>query len=854
MFVSIVQSLTTLLVGGAALYVFLVKFRPNQLTWEQRVFVGLVSGALVIVLGMDSFLLEGLRAPLDAKSGPLVFAGYLGGPIAGFIAGACGAAYRISLGSPSPGPGIFMNLAIPVVGMAVARFHPPRDWPTIPVSAVGSLLAGFLVLHLVPLVYLGVIAPVPGGIGNAVTLVLAFTVVGVLSILLTWKIIDLTARFARQGRELDEQKRQLDLFLSHSAMGMLEFDPKDGRMWADAGLASIYGFGDQARFVSGEEWITHIHPEDRAWFLEELQNFQSGDAHHKQVDFRALGGEGQQLNVRGNWIAKRNEDGSVARIVALNRDLTDIREAEQRHLETAEQLSVIVEELPGVVFQTHVNDDGSSSVQYISPKCVEIWGYTDAEFYADQSLFIQAHDPEDFPVFVRKSQETIATGAPMHHRYRITARDGQSRWVEFRGNARKRDGYALFESIVLDVTREVEAEQQLKKEREIAHRAQKNESIGHLTGGVAHDFNNLLAVVLGNLEMLAEEEDPEIRQQLTDAAIAATLRGADLTRNMLAFARKARLDPVVFDLNDVVREAKNWIGRTLPESISVETSLLAGLWKVEADLSSLESAFLNLVLNARDAMDGKGRLTIETANVRIDEGYIDSRQEELDPGRYVMLAISDTGHGIAREDLGSIFEPFFTTKAPGVGTGLGLSMVFGFMRQSGGTVQVYSEVGEGTTFKLYFPVSQAQESAQVTLVEPALSETGSRRRILLVEDNEGVRTTMEFALERAGYHVTSAESGDAALLVFQADPGFDLVLTDIVMPGELQGTTLSRRLRDIRYDLPVVFMSGYANEATVHGNGLRPEDIRLMKPVQRSDLLAAIAKALANGHGRTSSQ
>lgn len=382
--------------------------------------------------------------------------------------------------------------------------------------------------------------------------------------------------------------------------------------------------------------------------------------------------------------------------------------------------------------------------------------------------------------------------------------------------------------------------------REQLLQSQKMKSIGQLTGGVAHDFNNLLAVILGNLELLRDDNDPAAQTGMIEAAITATLRGADLTRNMLAFARKAPLRPEVMDLNRVVRDAKNWMARALPESVVVETSLLAGLWPVEADRTSLESALLNLTLNARDAMEGQGNLTIETANVRIDEAYIDSRHEELAPGRYVMVAVSDTGPGIPDEVIGSIFEPFFTTKPPGVGSGLGLAMTVGFMQQSGGTVQVYSEIGVGTTFKLYFPAGKAQIADPDKAVSESSGAVGGGKKLLLAEDEEAVRTTLVTVLERAGYHVTAAISGDAAFAIFDADPTFDMLLTDIVMPGTLQGTGLAKALRENWPDLPVLFMSGYASEATVHGNGLKPEDIRLMKPVRRAELLAAVNKVLAS--------
>ncbi len=376
-------------------------------------------------------------------------------------------------------------------------------------------------------------------------------------------------------------------------------------------------------------------------------------------------------------------------------------------------------------------------------------------------------------------------------------------------------------------------------------RAQRMEAIGNLTGGMAHDFNNLLATILGNLELIREEEEAESRTPRIDAMIDAVLRGGDLTKSMLAFARRASLKPSVLDINAIVLETKNWAGRTFPANIQVETSLLAGLWAVEADASATESALLNLMLNARDAMPDGGRLTIETANVRIDEEYVESRREDMGPGRYVMLAVSDTGHGVPDDIVEKIFDPFFTTKPPGAGSGLGLSMIQGFMKQSGGTVRIYTEQHVGTTVKLYFKaVTDAGVDNRSSYGQgDEIAEAGART--LVVEDEPGVLNVLVATLSNAGYAIRSAPSGDAAYEIFKQDPTFDVLLTDIVMPGALQGTTLAKALREIRPDLPVVFMSGYASEATVHGNGLRPEDIRLSKPVRRIDLINAIEKALA---------
>ncbi|MFW2543961.1 transporter substrate-binding domain-containing protein [Primorskyibacter sp. 2E107] len=404
--------------------------------------------------------------------------------------------------------------------------------------------------------------------------------------------------------------------------------------------------------------------------------------------------------------------------------------------------------------------------------------------------------------------------------------------------------------ILDDVSDLYESRQNAEDQAKIAAAAQKQESIGKLTGGIAHDFNNLLAVILGNLEFLQDEEaDPE-RARFTKNAIDATLRGAELVRNMLAFARRSPIEAQVLDLNEVTHAVEALAARTLPASVKIETSLLAGLWKIRADRSLTESALLNLLLNASDAMKGVGRLTIETSNLRIDEDYIDDRQEDIPVGRYVMLAVSDDGPGIPEKIVSQIFEPFFTTKGPQGGSGLGLSMVHGFMKQTGGTVRVYTEPGVGTTFKLYFPAFHVAGTPSTERPADAALPSGAGERVLLVEDQPDVLAALKRALERGGYEVVTAETGDLALNIFEGDPAFDIVVTDIVMPGNLQGPRLVKALRAISPELPAIFMSGYAEEATVHGNGLRPTDIRLMKPVQRTAFFAALERALLQAKTR----
>ncbi|MDV7144353.1 response regulator [Tropicimonas sp. TH_r6] len=523
-----------------------------------------------------------------------------------------------------------------------------------------------------------------------------------------------------------------------------------------------------------------------------------------------------------------------------------------RLLATETKLSALVNNLPGAAFvysrPAGIDRPGPEDrVTFLNQdSCQDLWG-VDARVAESDALALwnRAVNKERSEAFTRHLVTATREMRPWTHTWQIRTPEGVEKWLTGRGHpVPMENGMVSWFCMVFDVSEEVAREAELEKQRDLAFKAQKNESIGHLTGGMAHDFNNLLAVIMGSLELLAEEENSPGTSRLIRSALDATERGADLTRNMLAFARRARLAPERLDLNDVLRDANSWMGRTLPDSITVETSLLSGLWKVSADRGATESALLNLILNARDAMNGHGRLTLTTKNIHIDADSAGEGGEELAPGRYVQLAVTDTGHGIPKDLRDKIFEPFFTTKETGRGTGLGLSMVVGFMRQSGGTVRIRSSQEEGTTIALFFPAATDQKNLLKSSRPDTSLQGGTGAKILLTEDEPGVRDVLEAILERAGHIVTQARSGDHALSIFHSDPGFDLLVTDIVMPGTLQGTDLVKALREIRTELPVIFMSGYTDQATAHGMSLCGEDIHLMKPVHRSKLLEAVITVL----------
>ncbi len=378
-----------------------------------------------------------------------------------------------------------------------------------------------------------------------------------------------------------------------------------------------------------------------------------------------------------------------------------------------------------------------------------------------------------------------------------------------------------------DITERLQTEQ-------VARQAQKMEAIVHLTGGVAHDFNNLLQVIASNLDLMARhKEDPkQLAANIEHASIAAT-RGAQLTRQLLAFARRQPLEPVVVNLGRRVRAMGDLLHRTLGETIEIETIVDAGLWNAFVDVNQVENAILNLAVNARDAMPGGGKLTIELANAVLDEDYA-RWHDEVTAGQYVMLAVTDTGLGMPADVAARAFEPFFTTKPEGKGTGLGLSMVYGFVKQSSGHAKIYSEVGHGTTIKIYLPRSRRPEEA-VAMFDDAPAAGGSER-VLLVEDDEDVRRAVAEMTRSLGYQVIEAKDGEQALEMLQNGAKVDLLFTDVVMSGAVSGRVLANRAQELLPSLAVLFTSGYTENAIIH-HGRLDEGVHLLsKPYREPEL------------------
>jgi signal transduction histidine kinase/CheY-like chemotaxis protein len=419
---------------------------------------------------------------------------------------------------------------------------------------------------------------------------------------------------------------------------------------------------------------------------------------------------------------------------------------------------------------------------------------------------------------------------------------------------------------LLDRTHELEEESKLRHEAESTLRqAVKMEAVGLLSGGVAHDFNNLLTIIIGNLDtmkrQLAKLADLEPAREIAgklskslDAALRGAQSSAELTHRLLAFSRRQALEPARLDVNRLVAGMLEMLRRTLGSDISIETVLGAGLWPALADAHQLENVLLNLALNGKAAMPDGGCLTIETANTYLDDAYVRSFGD-VKAGQYVVVCVTDTGSGIAKDILDRVFEPFFTTKPPGEGSGLGLAMVHGFVKQSGGHVRIYSEEGHGTTVKIYLPrLLQAEEVSAVPAARPIEDTTVPRARqseaILVVEDNGGVRDYAKVVLSEFGYRVLEAGDANEALRLLAAN-SVDLLFTDVVLPGPMTGRALADKASKMRPGLPILFTTGYTRNAIVHQGRLDADVHLLNKPFTQQDLVRKIRELLDAAQGDT---
>ena len=573
------------------------------------------------------------------------------------------------------------------------------------------------------------------------------------------------------------------------------------------------------------------------------------DEHDSYVANYRRTGEARIIGI-GRQVLGRRKDGStfpmglsVGQIsddrglgfVGIIHDLTEFERTQRAEMQNMARLKAVFDTaVDGIIL---INSLGT--VLMLNPACERLFGYPAREVIGQNVKLLMPepyqgeHDGYLASYRATGHAKIIGIGREVVGR----RKDGSTFPMDLSvGEVRGDGGESAFVGIINDLSDRKRTEQQLVQ-------AQKMESVGQLSGGIAHDFNNLLTVIIGNADTLSEtlKARPDLRE-LSDMIAAAGERGAELTKRLLAFSRRQMLQPVTFEPNGLVENMARLIRRTLREDIEVVTALTPGVSNAYADRAQLESAVLNLAINAQDAMPDGGQLTITTGQAELDTAY-QQDHPEVRPGSYVMISVTDDGHGMAPDVRARVFEPFFTTKEVGKGSGLGLSMVYGYVKQSGGHVSIYSEVGLGTTIRLYLPVDAATRAAVADASVQERLQIG-REWVMVVEDDPTVRKFAVFCLESLGYRVTPTDNGRQAERLLAQGLEIDLIFSDVVMPGGMSGWDLATRARELRPGIKVLLTSGHPLETLqTHSRAVASEAI-LNKPYRKAELARRVRAVL----------
>lgn len=634
----------------------------------------------------------------------------------------------------------------------------------------------------------------------------------------------------------DHPSSRLEMATRTARIAVWEWDfQKDTLYWSPV-FFEILGISRAEFSGQASDFIDRLVPEDRERVQKAVENHVEHGTPY-DLQYHMIHADGHRITLVATGQVRHDNEGNPYRMVGTVQDVSERMSLAEKLLR-AERIGRI----------GHWELDIPENTLSWSPETFRIHGLDPDDAQPNVEEAFSFYHPEDVGRVSENFERVFETGELRGVNARLKLKNGDIRHVYADGIASDFDDdgrpIRIF-GILHDRTEFVMKEEQLK-------RSQKLEAVGQLAGGIAHDFNNLLAVIHGNLELLLEDEEThtmpaEERIDTLTSAIAAARRGAELTRNVLAFASKSRLEPKCVVVNDLIEETGNWLSRMIPSTIKVQTDLRAEGVTCLLDPAGFQSALVNIVVNARDAMPEGGTLTIKSDRVAAAAPLPPELSSRSSSEAFLVVSVTDTGSGIAPNILDKVFEPFVSTKAPSTGTGLGLSMVQGFALQSGGAVTISSDEGIGTCVCMYFPELKSKlvrrdDKATAQSVQP---QSTKKQRILVAEDQLEVLAVVSRVLKAAGYDVEPATSGDLAYELFQENGPFDLLLTDVVMPGDKSGPALAQACRGLAPDLPVVFMTGYASEHLVLGNRLRAEDIRLMKPVPKSELLGAIRQALS---------
>jgi len=622
------------------------------------------------------------------------------------------------------------------------------------------------------------------------------------------------------------------LAMDSAADGISILDSGGNHLYANSAFAKMLGF-DGVSAVVGKGWREVYDVKDAALLEDQVS-----------VSLKRSGRWSEQISLGRRDGSRIPVEMSITAMgqggfVCVARDISDRLTAERERSETEAKYKMFVEQVAAVSYIAEVGFHGAWV--YVSPQVETIFGYTQEEWLADSEQWVRLVPQEDHPI-IEAAEQNCAKAKRFQAEYRLKRKDGKIIWVS--DNAVLVPGsesHPLMEGIIVDITERRLLEDQLQQARRV-------EAVGRLAGGVAHDFNNLLTIIKGYVELALSRsnEQPELRGNIQRIGDAAE-RAVTLVRQLLAFSRKQVLKPKVLDLNSIVLNMDKLVRRLMSDTIEMRTRVENSLGAVKADPGQIEQVVLNLIVNARDAMPNGGTLVIETRNVELDS-TMSHEQWTVKQGPYAMLSVADTGVGMSADTVAHIFEPFYTTKESSRGTGLGLSTVYGIVKQSGGHISVHSELGKGTTFKVYLPRVEDTVMAEPEKSEPAESRSSvGEETILLVEDEPELRELARLSLTELGYSVIEAQNcQDALRLAALHAPKIDLLLTDVVMPG-MSGRDLAKQLTARHAHLRVLYMSGYTYNV-MGENGTLEEGLSfLQKPFTPKTLSQKVREVL----GRT---
>jgi PAS domain S-box-containing protein len=662
---------------------------------------------------------------------------------------------------------------------------------------------------------------------------------------------------------LREREAELARVQQVGRIGGLEVDLRTGfRNRRSPEYLLIHGLSPDAANESHEDWVRRIHPEDREATERKFRDAVAGAVRDYTVQYRIIrpsDGETRWISVRST--IERDADGKAIRLVGAHTDVTEqmaaeqaLRQSEERYRKLADQLAELnatlaerVEEktrerdrIWNVSQDLLVVADRNGVWQTVNPAWTRTLGWSEAELLNRTSEWLE--HPDDDGITRAQVKKLGASETTVRYESRFRHKDGSYRWLSWTGVSDRDRNYG----VARDVTAEKVAAERLKATEEALLQSQKMEAVGQLTGGIAHDFNNLLTGIVGSLDLLQtrlNQGRTENVSRYIDAAMTSANRAAALTHRLLAFARRQPLIPKSVDANALVVSLEDLLRRTIGETIDLAIVAADDLWCTLCDPNQLESALLNLAINARDAMPDGGKLTIATANARLDGVTADT--PALAPGDYICIAVTDTGTGMSAEVVARAFDPFFTTKPIGQGTGLGLSMIYGFARQSNGHVTIDSKLGQGTSIRLYLPRHHGDVAAAHASAIRAAEHAATGETVLVVEDEPVVRGVILEMLGEQGYRTLEAVDGPSGLRILRTDERIDLLVTDVGLPG-MNGRQLADQARETRPGLKILFITGYAESVAMSDGFLQPGMEMITKPFDLGNLSRRV-RAMISG-------